>query len=205
MFFRNILDASLDASHNATGASAATIEKYLEYITKFNEAHPGTIFAYPCMRQAIVTRMQQVFASPLLREAMGFYYEIEPDGTLTTELLNKINTTINRTLFSDEVLEKLGHIPEEFICPITLTIMHKPVKVITKIGSKEYTHYFEESAVEKCIIHHGRVNPMNIQEIIRMEGGDDLKGRILDFIKLAAQNGPSHSSSSSSSSSAVKR
>lgn len=95
--------------------------------------------------------------------------------------------------FNEYDLSSLNKIPPEYLCPITLSLMVNPIKVMTKIkdeATKEMinvTHIFEKKAIEGWLLGKSKkTDPLNRQEIIEMKSDDNLKKEIANYIEINA-------------------
>lgn len=85
--------------------------------------------------------------------------------------------------------ETLKEIPDDFLCPITLSIMVDPVKVTTaldenNIESTKIEHYFDKDAIEDWINTQigERTNPLNRLPILMIERDAEFKEKIQAYI-----------------------
>ncbi|MDR3503874.1 MAG: hypothetical protein P4L79_14950 [Legionella sp.] len=121
--------------------------------------------------------------------ATGHYYE-ETEGAIAFAQQEQSERHKAHALVS-KIVEKLANdyataetlkeIPEEYLCPITLSIMVEPMRVVTFVENKEVIHYFDKDAIEGWLENHD-TNPLNRQVIVSMEQDDELKQEIRNFV-----------------------
>lgn len=97
--------------------------------------------------------------------AIAFAQQEQSERHKAQALINKI---AEKLVHDYETAETLKEIPEEYLCPITLSIMVEPMRVITYVENKEVIHYFDKDAIEEWLENHD-TNPLNRQMIVSIE------------------------------------
>lgn len=121
---------------------------------------------------------------------------INPEDTdQAVELIKQIEQQTYDN-FKEYDLDELQEIPEQFICPISLTIMLDPVEVITELKqtdkstSKEslvtFCHIFERKTIAEWVERNNEINPLNKLPIVGFKEASDLKKEIITFIETHA-------------------
>lgn len=111
--------------------------------------------------------------------AIAFAQQEQAERHKAHALVNKIAEKLARDYASAETLKE---IPEDYLCPITLSIMVEPVRVITIVENKEVAHHFDKDAIQEWL-ENNDTNPLNRQMIVSIEADAALKQEIRNFIE----------------------
>lgn len=168
---------------NASSQASTSVSDTVKYLFKrsLNNDH---------VANAVIGRLDaNLNAADTIIEAIGEHYNnqegaqslVEEHPTNSEQAQTLINQIAENVVNIPADAELIEDIPEEFLCPITLSVMEDPVRVTSYVNNQQIMHNFERAAITEWNQRHG-TNPLNRQVIVEITADDNLRDRIKAFL-----------------------